>query len=94
LLSVVGAAGAAHPPGWRTPEGERPMRGVFNVVMRIVSTLIGLLMVCAGGVWMLQGLDLAFKVGFMVGDKHWVLYGAILALVGLSHIVWTNTRQT
>jgi hypothetical protein len=66
---------------------------LFNIVMRIVSTLLGVLMVCLGGVWMLQGLNLAFKVGFMVGDKRWVLYGAILALVGVAQAVWSNTRQ-
>jgi hypothetical protein len=69
------------------------MRTAFNIVMRIVSSLIGLLMVCMGGVWILQGLDIAFKVGFMVGDKRWVAWGALLALVGLAQIVWSNTRQ-
>jgi len=69
------------------------MRNLFNIVMRIVSTLLGLLMVCLGGVWILQGLDLAFKVGFMVGDKRWVAWGALLALVGLGQMVWSNTRQ-
>ncbi len=66
---------------------------VFNIVMRIVSSLIGLLMTAMGGVWMLQGLNLAFKVGFMVGDPKWTLYGAILAAVGIAQIVWSNTRQ-
>jgi hypothetical protein len=69
------------------------MRNAFNIVMRIVSTLIGVLMVCMGGIWMLQGLNLAFRVGFMVGDKRWVVYGAILAVVGLAQVVWSNTRQ-
>jgi hypothetical protein len=69
------------------------MRNLFNIVMRIVSTLLGVLLVCMGGVWMLQGLNIAFRVGFMVGDKHWVLYGAILAVVGIAQIVWSNTRQ-
>ena len=69
------------------------MRSVFNIVMRIVSSLLGLLMVAAGGVWMLQGLNLAFKVGFMVGDPKWTLYGAILAAIGVAQIVWSNTRQ-
>ena len=70
------------------------MRNLFNVVMRVVSTLIGLLMVCMGGIWMLQGLNLAFRVGFMVGDKRWVVYGAILAVVGVAQVVWSNTRQS
>jgi hypothetical protein len=69
------------------------MGNLFNIVMRIVSTLIGVLMVCMGGIWMLQGLNLAFRVGFMVGDKRWVAYGAILAVVGLAQVAWSNTRQ-
>jgi hypothetical protein len=66
----------------------------FNVAMRIVSSLIGILMILMGIVWMLQGLNLAFRVGFMVGDYHWTIYGAILALVGVAQLVWSNTRQT
>ena len=69
------------------------MRGAFNLLMRIVSSLIGLALVAVGIVWILQGLDLAFRVGFMVGQRRWVLYGAILALVGIAQIVWSNTRQ-
>jgi hypothetical protein len=65
----------------------------FNIVMRIVSSLIGLLMVLSGVVWMLQGLNLAFRVGFMVGDYHWTIYGAMLALVGVAQLIWSNTRQ-
>ena len=65
----------------------------FDIAMRIISSLIGLAMVLMGAVWMLQGLNLAFRVGFMVGDKHWTLYGAILALVGIAQLIWTNVRQ-
>jgi hypothetical protein len=65
----------------------------FNIVMRIVSSLIGLVMVAVGTIWILQGLDLAFKVGFMVGDIHWTIYGAILATFGVAQIVWSNMRQ-
>ncbi len=69
------------------------MRTAFNIIMRIVSTLLGLIMIAMGCVWILQGLNLAFRVGFMVGDKHWVVYGAILALVGIGQVIWSNTRQ-
>jgi hypothetical protein len=65
----------------------------FNVIMRIVSSLIGLAMMAMGGIWVLQGLNLAFRVGFMVGDIHWTYYGAILAVVGLAQLIWSNTRQ-
>ena len=69
------------------------MRNLFNVSMRIVSTLLGLVMIAMGTVWILQGLNLAFRYGFMVGDKHWVVYGAILALFGIGQVLWSNTRQ-
>ena len=65
----------------------------FNAVMRLVSSLIGLIMVAVGAVWILQGLNLAFRVGFMVGQRKWVLFGAILALVGVAQTVWSNVRQ-
>jgi len=70
------------------------MRGVFNVVMRIVSSLIGLLMMLAGTFWALQGLHMTGPNdrSFMVGDNHWVLYGAICAVLGLGQLIWSNTR--
>jgi drug/metabolite transporter superfamily protein YnfA len=69
------------------------MARLFNAIMRVVSSLIGLVLVAMGTVWILQGLDLAFRVGFMVGDKRWTFYGALLAVVGIAQIVWSNTRQ-
>jgi len=69
------------------------MKRAFNLVMRIVSSLLGVLLVLMGGVWMLQGLNLAFRVGFMVGDPQWTAYGALLAVVGVCQVVWSNTRQ-
>ncbi len=71
------------------------MRTVFNIVMRIVSSLLGLFMMFAGGVWTLQGLHMApppFNGGFMIGDWHWALYGGILFLFGVGQVVWSNTR--
>jgi hypothetical protein len=69
------------------------MRAAFNIMMRIISTLLGVVMITMGTVWTLQGLNLAFRVGFMVGDKRWVVYGAILALLGIGQVIWSNTRQ-
>ena len=69
------------------------MSEIYNGVMRAVSSLMGLLMILMGGVWILQGLNLAFRVGFMVGDKQWCLWGALLAAVGVCQIVWSNTRE-
>jgi hypothetical protein len=51
-------------------------------------------MVCLGGVWILQGLDIAFQGGsFMAGDPKWAVYGAILALVGVGQAIWSATRR-
>jgi hypothetical protein len=50
-------------------------------------------MVAMGFIWILQGQNLAFRRGFMVGDYHWTIYGAILAVVGIAQLVWSNTRQ-
>ena len=69
------------------------MGKLFNIVMRVVSTLLGLLMVCMGGIWVLQGLNIAFLESFMAGDPRWAVYGAILLLFGIGQVIWSNTRQ-
>jgi hypothetical protein len=69
------------------------MARLFNTIMRGISSLIGLAMMAIGTVWILQGLNLAFRVGFMVGDKRWTLYGTIVVLVGLAQLIWSNVRQ-
>jgi len=73
------------------------MRRAFNIVMRIFSTLLGLFVIFLGSVWMMQGLHVgpaAIMRGFMVSDWHWTLYGAVLALLGIGQVVWSNIRQT
>ena len=69
------------------------MGKAFNGVMQIVSTLLGLLMICLGGVWILQGLNIAFLDSFMAGDPQWALWGAILALFGVGQAAWSATRK-
>lgn len=73
------------------------MRKVFNGVMRVVSSLIGLLMVASGSVWIMQGLGVgpaAIMRGFMVGDPQWTINGIVMAAVGIAQVVWSNTRQS
>ena len=68
----------------------------FNAVMRVISSLIGGLMILMGGTWILQGLNLAWgslSRSFMQGDQHWVFNGAIMLIVGVCQVVWSNTRQ-
>jgi hypothetical protein len=73
----------------------------LNVVGRIVSTVLGLAVVLAGTVWILQAFDMAFNtpmvpggpVSFMVNNHQWAVYGAIAVLVGVGQVIWTNTRS-
>ena len=72
------------------------MSGAFNIVMRVFSTLLGLLIVVMGLVWIGQGLHIgphAIMQGFMVSDPRWALYGAILTALGVGQVYWSNTRQ-
>jgi hypothetical protein len=72
------------------------MRRAFNVVMRIVSSLVGLLLVLVGSIWMLQGLNLAWGAmsrSPMEGEQHWAVNGALLAIVGICQVIWSNIRQ-
>ena len=71
------------------------MRNAFDVSMRIVTTLVGLLMILTGCVWAMQGLGtgpVAIMQGPMVNDISWTFYGAILGVVGIAEIVWSWMR--
>jgi hypothetical protein len=74
---------------------ETTVGGAFNVIMRVFSTLLGILLVLLGLIWIGQGLHIgpaAIMRGFMVSNPQWALYGAVLALLGLGQVIWTNTR--
>ncbi|HXQ09790.1 MAG TPA: hypothetical protein VN805_02205 [Caulobacteraceae bacterium] len=72
------------------------MRGVFNIVFRIISTLLGVLVGLMGCIWILQGLGMAsgrMAQSFMENDRMWAVWGVIALLVGIGQVVWSNTRQ-
>jgi hypothetical protein len=60
--------------------------------MRIVMTIVGVLAVLLGGVWILQGINI-LPGSFMTGDIKWAIYGALLAGAGLGALVWANRRR-
>jgi len=70
------------------------MSELLNGVFRAVSSLLGLVMVLMGGIWILQGLGIAFLDSFMANQIQWSVYGTLLALVGLGQIWWSNTRAS
>jgi hypothetical protein len=72
------------------------MRSVFNIVMRIFSTLLGLVLIFFGSVFTMQGLHIGpsqIMHGFMVGNGQWIAYGAVILLLGVGQVIWTNTRR-
>ncbi len=69
------------------------MGTAFSGFFKIVSTLIGLLMIVMGCIWILQGLNIAFLNSFMANQRQWAVYGAILALFGLGQAIWSVTRR-
>jgi hypothetical protein len=73
------------------------MRGVFNIVFRIISTLLGVLIGLMGCIWILQGLGMAsgrMAQSFMENDRMWAVWGVVALLVGVGQVIWSNTRQT
>jgi hypothetical protein len=52
-------------------------------VKRGVYIVVGILLLVAGVVWTLQGLDLLGQSGGMNGQKIWAVIGPIVAIVGL-----------
>ena len=72
------------------------MRRAFDIVMRGVTSLVGLLMIGMGSVWAMQGLGTgpaAILQGPMVNDVRWTYAGAVLAVVGIAEIVWSLSRN-
>ena len=74
----------------------------IQTIVRIAKSIsgpIGLFLAVMGGIWTLQGLNLAWGVlarSFMQNDRHWAVYGAILLAVGLGLIAWgfSKPRQS
>lgn len=69
------------------------MGAAFHNVMKVVSTLLGIVMICLGGIWVLQGLNIAFLDSFMAGAPQWAVYGAIMVMFGIGQVIWSVTRR-
>jgi len=53
----------------------------------------GTLLVIAGAIWVLQGLNVAFAPqSFMSDDRRWVLWGIIAIGLGLL-LIWRSKRS-
>ena len=63
----------------------------MNSTVKIILKISGVLLILAGGVWVLQGLNL-LPGTFMRGDPQWIINGAIVVLIGIG-LYWTADRR-
>jgi len=54
--------------------------------------IIGACMILAGGVWILQGVDI-LPGSFMTGQIQWAIYGSVSALGGIGLLLYANRRR-
>ena len=54
--------------------------------MRMLMTIVGVLLVLMGGVWILQGINI-LPGSFMTGQTKWAVYGALTVVAGIVLIV-------
>jgi len=60
--------------------------------MRILSNIVGVLLILAGGVWFLQGINV-IPGSFMTGQSKWALYGGLTVVAGIAIVVLANKRR-
>jgi hypothetical protein len=59
---------------------------------RIVLTVVGVVAILAGAVWIGQGAGL-IPGSFMTGDRTWFVIGLIVAFVGIVLIAFARRRS-
>ena len=60
--------------------------------MRIAGTIVGIILVLLGGLWIAQGSNL-LAGSVMSGQSMWLWIGVVVAIVGVALLVWTNRRK-
>jgi hypothetical protein len=60
--------------------------------MKLALTIIGVILLLMGIVWILQGFNI-LPVGFMAGQMQWALYGTIVAIAGIGLLVFSRRRR-
>lgn len=62
--------------------------------MRALALLVGLVLLAFGLLFAAQGAGLVMwpADSFMLAQRQWVLYGAILAVAGIGVIWWSRQR--
>ncbi len=60
--------------------------------MRVFLSIVGVLLILAGIVWFLQGVNV-LPGSFMTGNPQWAVNGGIAIIIGLGLLFWANRRK-
>jgi hypothetical protein len=60
--------------------------------MRIFLNVIAVLLILAGGVWFLQGVNI-LPGSFMTGQTQWAVYGGLAFAAGAGLLVFANRHK-
>lgn len=60
--------------------------------MKIVWDVLGVLLILAGGVWFLQGINI-LGGSVMSGHAQWAIYGGLAIIVGAGLLLYVNRPQ-
>jgi hypothetical protein len=60
--------------------------------MKIFGTVVGILLILAGGVWFLQGINV-IGGSMMTGQSQWSVYGSITFVIGVVLLLYTNRKR-
>lgn len=57
--------------------------------MKALLTIVGILLILAGGVFFLQGINV-LPGSFMTGDPQWAVNGGVMVLIGVGLAIWAR----
>jgi LPXTG-motif cell wall-anchored protein len=60
--------------------------------MKLILTIVGVLLILMGGIWILQGFNI-LPVGFMAGQMQYALLGAIVIIAGIGLVLFSRRRR-
>jgi hypothetical protein len=60
--------------------------------MKWILTILGVLLLIAGTVWILQGVGI-YPVGFMAHQIKYAYYGILLDVIAIGVIIFANRRR-
>jgi len=59
--------------------------------MKTIMKVLSVLLILAGGVWILQGINI-LPGSFMTGQIQWAYYGGLAVLIGIGLWVFASRR--